>query len=385
MHVSNTTVLLASVALLAGCADLPGTSGSPQAAAEGADPESAVPENAGLWTHSSELAPTPVSVCFSPVRFTEGQVDANNFWYPTKWVTVAENDRDYVAFRDLAIPLLEQYERVPYARIDITGLGICADRSTGTSTGAVRIVVDLANNGGASFRRCVPTNPPQPYSFADRPTCDWDGGFSSSRENTIFIFANPHLANWDDAYSRTALVHEFGHALGFDHEGEREDHPLSQNWCDPVAPATSTLAGVITAYDPDSIMNGTYCHWRPELSRLDRLGLSIAYPASSSEPPVFGAAFWTNGGVVGLPGSGVQQRWLAEGAGPGAFASRPTWRIVTAVGTTTQRADGIAVPVGTNTISGSFTDWKQRARTIQSVQVVGDAPLYTAILNTILL
>ncbi len=80
----------------------------------------------------------------------------------------------------------------------------------------------------------------------------------------------------------TAAVHEFGHTLGFQHEGERADHPYFPDnpaCSDGTYESGNTLG---TPADIQSIMSSTgYCQNNPWLSMWDRHGVQNAYGRSA--------------------------------------------------------------------------------------------------------
>jgi hypothetical protein len=132
---------------------------------------------------------------------------------------------------------------------------------------------------------------------------------------TIYVSAHGYGYLTDTA--RAIVLHEFGHALGFEHEvgrhqAERVDQPLAERCPDEFG---TVVGHMLTPYDPDSITNSSYCHWNTIISHHDRLGLSIAYPASYTHAPVpQGAAFVGGDSIIARRGVVLRHRWDAEGA-----------------------------------------------------------------------
>ena len=97
-----------------------------------------------------------------------------------------------------------------------------------------------------------------------------------------FNFGKPGETTEDRA--RATSVHEFGHALGFDHEqvlGDKRSKACQQTKDEKEQAATRNTSQSITDYDPSSVMN--YCYeeaWVADdkwLSRLDIQGLQKIY------------------------------------------------------------------------------------------------------------
>lgn len=176
-----------------------------------------------------------------------------------------------------------QYETIPDAAIDFQGGELCpnwASYTLGTDPETLRIVI---TQGGGGLRFCQPN-----VTIANGEPVDGNCTGGHSDELTI-IFGGD---------SEATILHELGHALGFNHEYWRR--PGTEDDCDPES--TLGASNGMTAYDVYSVMNATYCHWRSNLSSLDEVGLAFAYPGAGADQIVVPFSFPLAGTL--LTGSG---------------------------------------------------------------------------------
>lgn len=177
-----------------------------------------------------------------------------NATIPVCWENPApEHAQQRQATRDA---LAETWER--YGRLQFTGWGTCAPRS-----GGIHIVVDDSHPRSAVG-----------YLGPNRPTTMWLNFYS---------WCDPRDANYYWTCIKFVSVHEFGHAIGFQHEQDRPDTP---QWCKDQQPGNvNTGSGdwALGDWDPSSIMNycnkASYQTWL--LSATDQWALGVAYPAPS--------------------------------------------------------------------------------------------------------
>ncbi|MFM2419453.1 MAG: hypothetical protein RL385_4176 [Pseudomonadota bacterium] len=166
---------------------------------------------------------------------------------PVCWGSTTWNNASYAAAREEMRTLVEG----SYGRV--TSLRLLGWEACPSSNPAATIVINFDNgNGGLTYP-----------------------GYNPSGATVINLGITG-----SNVRRRALMMHEFAHALGFDHEIDRIDQPSTS--CLPV-PA-DVPGAYHTPYDDRSITNSTYCTNSENLSAWDVVGLQRIYgqkPAGS--------------------------------------------------------------------------------------------------------
>ncbi len=312
-----------------------------------------------LWTENENgIQDNTITVCLQP--------DTEDIRTSSAYATQVVNVENWVE---------EHYESIPNADIDFTGWELCPNwedyeyRDEGTNYVELRIHESGATQTNGKYAVQFPV---------------------STGERRV--------------------VHEFAHVLGFTHEYQRPDAPASAGYWSQVDSGTKqcvdgvlfftsgpwdgepacnedlyqyTVAGVyLTEYDFWSVMNSTYCHCVTGLTDLDRLGLSIAYPASFTHSPAVSNSFQLEDRIVARTNSELTTTWTRDGASEDAFDGEPRW--VFHNGGLNYVGYYYSFPVSGMSnypyVSASWDDFQEREHTIPEFELDINNSLHTAIL-----
>jgi hypothetical protein len=320
-----------------------------------------------LWTRPGVgYAPSgrSIDVCFSAEAWDNTREPEYTWTRP-----VPTGSDAYVRQTTRIRELLErEFENIPGVDLDFQGFADCEDQNWGTQPGWLRYRVRDGGSFNWVFRNCTPEE-------AAVNQCNGANGFSTSEENTITTSEGEY--DWGLEYD-SVVLHETLHALGFQHEADRNDEA---DTCIPINPdkfTPGTMSGprFLTEYDPYTPLNSTYCQgvYPGALSQLDHLGLEIVYPATFQHTLSSDRGFKTRTGyVVRDDEDTLISDWTSRGATEGAFAAYPAGSVTPGpifIWFEGQNVlwYGATLPVhllGTNwSISASFQDFRGRQHTV---------------------
>jgi hypothetical protein len=266
---------------------------------------------------------------------------------------------------DMIERFIAEYETVPHAHIDFQGGALCPDWDDYIIGGDPDVLRILITTDDAATRSCDPGSIAQGESFEN-----YCGGFNVTKE-TLIAFGKDH--------GEAAALHELAHALWFRHEYLRRS-----DGCNPSA--TTPVDNGITGYDFYSVTNATWCHWRAELSALDRVGLAFVYPGATADQLTIPYSFRLPNTVVLTRQDNAVIEFAQRVAGVEAhhYSGAQWWKFVAP--NFTQIATGSSVTLATllgsssqAILRGQFTDFVGRVRTTPNTTFRRDPGSFSAL------
>lgn len=288
-----------------------------------------------------------ISLCFQPF-------DQNSIQDPA-WSAFTSHIRTVIE---------DAYEQPAKIGLQLEGWGLCPDwdeyevGNQPTSTLEILVWMDGGNDYAATR-----------YCDADHPIA-FPLNCSGTGPHVVMAISFNYWA------LDTGILHEFAHALGFQHEYQRDDW---DGVCQKSDSGTKANGVKITAYDKQSILSGTYCHTATVLSELDELGLEIVYPQSSVHDLAATLAYTMGDGtIVSRSNSIIMDEWLHRGAHEEAITAGQ-WTVDNdAIGTAhTIDASELALDTSSYVVK-AFEDFLDREHTAEGSVIRSDS-LHTAI------